>query len=348
MTENSVVYDDNIMITMRGVSDSVGLPYTVNPLELVDREALIELREGPVGPAGRDGDPAWPWQWRGDIADVAALRALNLTTADARSAWRVVSENAVYYWTGLEFVALGQAFGRAGKAGPANVLTGTAVAAAPGSSAAARITGTTPGQNLEITFPRGVPGDTGDAGGPGHIQNAADVLVDDDHSLAQDYILSWDATLGKFVPVPSPRLGGPWAIAKNQFSGGTNLNEPKVLAAITIPGQATRWRPQVRGQVRVNPANGNGYGTRCDVKVCIGSPDGQLVGYGFGYDIQNWDWVLIGPRFDFPPTPTSDFGVVQPNQSITLYVVAQRVKGGNSFTVDTTGAQLIVYAEPVR
>ncbi|WP_433598180.1 hypothetical protein ACQPXH_20680 [Nocardia sp. CA-135953] len=345
--EQQTVYDENIMITMRGVSDSVGLPYTVNPLELVDREALIELREGPAGGQGPEGDAAWPWQWRGDVADVAALKALNLTTADARSAWRVVSENAVYYWTGLDFIAFANAFGRAGKAGPANALTGTAIAGAPGSSASARITGTTPGQNLEVTFPRGVQGDTGDPGAAGRIQDAADVLIDADHPVAQDYVLEWNAALGKFVPAPNPKLGGPWAVGKSQFSGGSNLNEQKVLAAITIPGQPTAWRPQVRGSVRVLSSNGNGYGTRTDVEVRIGSPTGELVGYGYGYDISSWDWVLIGPKFDFPLSPTANFGVVQPNQTVTLYVIAKRTKGSQSFSVDNTGAQLIVYAGQV-
>ncbi|MBF6096434.1 hypothetical protein IU502_29570, partial [Nocardia cyriacigeorgica] len=46
------VFDADIQITMRGVSDPIGLPYTVNPVELVDREALVELREGPAGPEG--------------------------------------------------------------------------------------------------------------------------------------------------------------------------------------------------------------------------------------------------------------------------------------------------------
>ncbi|MGX1804681.1 hypothetical protein ACWIGI_03125 [Nocardia sp. NPDC055321] len=344
--EQHIVYDDNIMITMHGVSDSIGLPYTVNPLELVDREALIELREGPAGGLGPEGDPARPWQWRGDAANPAALQALNLTTADARSAWRVVSENAIYYWTGLEFIAFADAFGQQGKPGPANVLTGSAVAGAPGSTAAAQVTGSAPGQHLAITFPRGERGDAGDPGAAGRIQDADDVLIDAEHPLGQDYLLAWNTTLGKFVPTPSPRPGGPWAVAKNQFSGGTNLNDPKVLAAITIPGQPTAWRPRVQGSVRVRP-EGGGFGTRADVEVRVGGPSGALVGYGYGYDIQNWDWALIGPRFDFPPTQANGFGVIQPNQTITLYVIAKRVKGDRSFAVDNTGAQLIVYADPV-
>ncbi|MFE3191659.1 hypothetical protein ACFXHA_21795 [Nocardia sp. NPDC059240] len=346
--QKTVVYDENIMITMRGVSDSIGLPYTVNPLELVDREALIELREGPSGGQGPEGEPARPWRWRGDIADVAALKALNLGTPDARSAWRVTSENAVYYWTGLDFIAFDNAFLRPGKPGPANALSGAAVAGEPGSAAAARIIGTAPGQTVEITFPRGIPGDAGDPGGAGKIQDAADVLIDQAHPIAQDYVLMWNASLGKFAPVANPKLGGPWAIGKGQFSSGSNLNVAKTVAAITIPGQPTAWRPQVRGSLRVASANPNSWGGRSDVEVRIGDPSkGELVGYGYGYNMGNWDWVLIGPKFEYPLSPSASFGVVQPNQTITLYVTAKNTLGGTPFSVDNTGAQLIVYAERV-
>lgn len=341
-----IVHQDDITITMRGVSDSIGLPYTVNPLELLDREAVIELREGPTGDTGPDGDPAWPWQWRGDVANPAALQALQLGTADARCAWRVISENAVYYWTGLEFIAFGDAFLRPGKPGPANVLTGSAVAGGPESPAAAQITGAAPAQRLEITFPRGERGDTGDPGVPGRIQDAADVLVDAEHPLGQDYLLAFNVALGKFTPIPSPRPNGPWAIAEKQFSGGSNLNEPKVVAALTIPGQPTSWRPRVRGSVRVSSPSGTRHETRCDVEVRVGDPTGPLVGYGYGTNT-DWDYVLIGPRFDFPPTPTNTVGVVQPNQTITLYMIAKRAKGNRPFTVYTTAAKLIVEAEPV-
>ncbi|WP_280186656.1 hypothetical protein, partial [Nocardia gipuzkoensis] len=50
-----IVYEADIRVTMRGVDDPVGLPYTVNPVELYDREALVELREGPPGGRGPRG-----------------------------------------------------------------------------------------------------------------------------------------------------------------------------------------------------------------------------------------------------------------------------------------------------
>ncbi|MCM6777280.1 hypothetical protein NDR87_27715 [Nocardia sp. CDC159] len=342
--QQNIVFDDDITITMRGVSDSIGLPYTVNPVELVDREAVIELRDGPVGPPGPEGDPAWPWQWQGDVADFTALRALKPTRADAGKAWRVVAENAIYLWNGAEFVAFSNAFGRAGRPGPVNTLIGTAVAGPTGSAAAARILGEAPGQQLEITFPRGITGDVGDPGRPGRLQDAADVRIDADRQLGQDYVLGWDTSVSKFVPMPCPRSAGPWAISSGQFSGGANLNDPKTIAAITIPAQPVAWRPQVVGSIQVRASNG----TRCDVEVRIGdNRNGDLVGYGAGYDIYSWDWLLIGPHFESPLTPTSKFGVVQPNQTVTLYVTAMRKQGTKTYEVDTAGAQLIVYAQPI-
>ncbi|WP_280358105.1 hypothetical protein [Nocardia otitidiscaviarum] len=342
--ETPVVYDEDVMITMRGVSDSVGLPYTVNPLEIVEREALVELREGAEGPAGPDGGPAWPWQWEGDVADPAALQTLSLGTADARKAWRVVSENTIYFWTGLEFIAFGGAFGRIGRQGPANRLVGSGVAGPTGSQASAVITGAAPAQRVEITFPRGETGEIGDPGEAGRIQDAADVLIDDDHPLGRDHILAWDASAGKFVPTPSPRLGGPWTIGQGQFQGGVNIRDrTKVAATLTIPAQPVAWRPHVSGDFMVRPANG----TRCDVEVRIGSPTGELVAYGYGYNKINWDWVLICPSFAYPLDPNSTVGVVPANQTTTLYVVIQRVQGSAAYSVYPEGAQLIVNAHAV-
>ncbi|WP_159844942.1 hypothetical protein [Nocardia sp. CY41] len=346
MTE---IYDEDVQVTMRPVSDTAGLPYTVNPVQLSQRQALIEIREGAKGPSGAEGAPAWPWIWQGDIADPAAIDALGLTTADARKAWRVVSENAIYIWTGMELVPLNEAFLAPGKQGAPNVLTGSGTAGATGSSATAAITGTAPNQHLAITFPQGVQGDTGDPGAAGAIQDASDVAVDEDHPLAQDYVLAWDTTLNKFRPVPSARNSGPWSIAGGQFTGGSNINvSPKVIATITIPAQPMQWRPIVEGGLVVY-SHVNAVGdSRMDVEVRIGSTDGDLVGYGCGLAAANDNRVSIAPRFAFPMTPTATFGVVPANTTTTLYVLVRRVTGSSNYTVTTEHAQLIVYAQAVR
>ncbi|MFJ4656136.1 hypothetical protein ACIP5Y_33110 [Nocardia sp. NPDC088792] len=348
MTEDlNTVYDDDIVITMRGIADSVGLPYTVNPIEHVDREALIELRQGPAGPAGPEGAAAWPWEWQGDVADIAALRALKLTTADARKAWRVIAENAVYYWTGLDFIAFAKAFNRPGTTGATNRLTGSAVAGAVGSKASARITGTAPNQNLEITFPRGATGPVGDPGAAGRIQDSADVAIDAAHPLGQDYVLAWNTKIGKFQPTPSPRLGGPWAIGQAQFNGGTGLTEDrKVVASITIPSQPMAWRPLVEGWLSFGPDTAQPR-TRCDVEVRIGSPTGDLVAMGHGTSATNVKFAFISPETEYPLTPDSNVGVVPANQTVTLYASVKRSLGTGRYTVNAADAQLIVYAQPV-
>ncbi|MGV9676212.1 hypothetical protein ACWDSJ_13105 [Nocardia sp. NPDC003482] len=345
MTDTPIVFDNDVMISMRGVADSIGLPHTVNPVELVDRDVLVELREGPAGPVGPDGAPAWPWNWQGDIADPAALRALGLGMADARKAWRVVSENAIYYWTGLEFVPFATAFGRTGPRGATTRLTATATAGNTGASATAQITGSAPAQQLSITLPRGETGEAGDPGEPGRIQDASDVLVDADHPLAEDFVLAWDAARQRFVPTPTPRLGGPWAIGQGQFAGGSHLDDTaKTLAAITIPAQPMPWRPLVSGWVSVLTEGAAGQ-SKCDIAVCIGAPDGERIGYGLGSSSPVIGSVLVSPAYLNPIKPGSAVGVVAANQTVTLYVVVLRTLGTARYTVRTDNAQLVVYAQ---
>ncbi|MFD7844003.1 hypothetical protein ACFV4K_13860 [Nocardia sp. NPDC059764] len=341
--ENTVVYADDVMITMRGVADSIGLPYTVNPFDIVDREALIELREGPAGPVGAEGDPAWPWLWQGDIADVPALTALGLTTADARKAWRVVAANAIYYWTGMEFIAFADAFKAKGRRGAPNVLTASAVAGATGSAASAQITGTAPGQHLVLTIPRGETGDIGDPGAAGRIQDSADVLIDSTQPLGDDHILAWDAAAQKFRPVPNPRPHGPWVIGSGQFLAAQNLKEPvKVIAVLTIPAQPTAWRPWVEGVAIVSSEP-----TRCDVEVRIGGTDGEMVGFGWGHRVARMAFVTITPTFKDPLQPGSTQGIVPANQTITLYVLIRRTEGDGTYSVFDNYSHLQVRALPV-
>ncbi|MFI6368933.1 hypothetical protein ACIBG0_40180 [Nocardia sp. NPDC050630] len=343
MTE---VYDETVSIRMRGVDDPVGLPYTVHPLELVDREVLVELREGPPGGPGPQGAPAWPWLWQGDIATPAALTALNLTTADARKAWRVVSANAIYFWTGMDMIAFGAAFQTPGPQGAPAAPTGSAVAGAVGSSAAAALTGTAPSQALEVTMPRGATGATGDPGEAGKISDAAD--VGDLAAARQGSVLAWAATPGEWRPIPAPRLGGPWAVASSQFVGGSNISATtKTIATMTIPAQPIAWRPIVLSgnitvQVHVSAFND----THVEIEIRLGSPEGEIIGYGYATGVANRFEVQLYPRWQHAVTPDSDLGIVGPSETAVVYVIARKI-GDRNYSIVTTGAQLVVAAQPL-
>lgn len=345
MTE---VYNSDVTVTMRGVSDPVGLPYVVNPLDLADRDALIEMREGPTGGPGPQGAPAWPWAWQGDAADFASLEALSLGTTDARKAWRVVAENALYVWTGVDWVRFLNAFQAPGKQGPPTVLTGSAVAGSVGSSAAAAITGTAPNQHLQITFPRGAVGEEGDPGTAGAIADAADVA---DFSDARDgSVLAWDAAADLWRAAPAPRLAGPWSIAGSQFAGASNVSAmERTVATMTIPAQPVAYRPIViSGHLNIKVNTNALDDVRIIVDVRLGSATGPIIGFGMPLAAPNNTNVILCPRWQQAVTPDSTHATVAANQTATIYVVITRVSGTKTYTVVNQGAQLMVMAQPLK
>ncbi|MGI5222499.1 hypothetical protein [Nocardia sp. CA-290969] len=332
------------------MSDPIGLPYTVNPMELADRDALIEVREGPQGGPGPEGDPAWPWEWQGDTPDFATLEGLALTTADARKAWRVVNENAIYLWTGLDWVRFTNAFQAPGKQGPATQLTGAAVAGAVGSSAAAEITGTAPNQTLQITFPRGATGVTGDPGEAGAIADAEDVA---DLTDAPDgSVLAWNSTDDLWHAAPPPRLLGPWAIAGSQFAAASNVSaQARTVATMTIPAQPYAYRPIViSGQLnaRVNTPSSTPGTDFIYAYVRLGSATGTPIGFGQLLAARNNTNILLTQWWDQPITPASTYGTVAANQTATLYIVIERATGTNTYTIVSQGSQLLVMAQPLK
>ncbi|MGW6698867.1 hypothetical protein [Nocardia sp. NPDC055049] len=344
----TVVFDADITLTLRGVTDPVGLPYTVNPLELVDREGLLEIREGATGGPGPQGDPEWPWQWMGDIADLATLQALGLGEAQARRAWRVLDENSVILWTGMNFVRFEIAFQHAGRQGPPTVLSGVATIGAAGSSATAAITGTPPTQVLEVQFPRGATGAAGDPGEAGAISDAED--VGDLTTARQGAVLAWSTATSEWLPIPAPRLGGPWAIAGSQFTGGSNLSQsPKTIATMTIPAQPIPWRPIVlSGSIGLQAHVSTVNESRPDVEIRLGAADGPLIGFGGGAPAANHTQAQFIPRWEAPIGPSSTHATVAANQTAQIYVIVRRATGTKNYSVITTGAQLIIGAQPLE
>ncbi|MFE3196272.1 hypothetical protein ACFXHA_45255 [Nocardia sp. NPDC059240] len=344
----TTVYDSDVTVTMRSVTDATGLPHTVNPIEVVDRQVLVELREGPPGTLGPQGDPSWPWTWAGDIASFAALQALHLGTADARKAWRVVDEQALYLWSGMEFVRMLGTFQAVGHQAPPTTLAGSATAGPTGSAAAVAITGTAPDQQLAITFPRGVTGDVGDPGVPGPIRAAED--VGDLSGARQDAVLAWNAAAGEWQPRPAPRIGGPWAIAASQFTGGgSNLSaSPRTLATMNIPAQPYPWRPIViAGNIGIQNHVSAYDAGRVNVEIRLGAIDGPLIGYGVSTALANNSVVQFYPRWDYAIADGSTHATVAANVTAAIYVLAKRATGNANYSVQTANAQLVIMAQPL-
>jgi hypothetical protein len=199
----SIVYDRDVQVTMAGIVEDETLPCTVNSLEIYDDAGRLEIRSGPKGNPGPQGDPSYAFVFQGAVAEQADLDALTLTYADKGKAWWVQESNEFRLWTGRVWVANEGAMQATGHQGPPNVLTGVAVAGATGSSASASLTGTSPNQILTITVPRGATGPDGDPGVAGRIQDASDVDTTT-QALGDHMVLQWNSTLSKFVPAASP------------------------------------------------------------------------------------------------------------------------------------------------
>lgn len=336
-------------VTMRGINDGVGLENTVNAFMVTPQYGLLELKEGNPGLKGDTGPAAFPWKWQGDVTDLAALDALAAGFGFQQAGWafRVVSTNEVRYWDGTGWIPFLDAFGALGRRGAPNVLTiGTVTTGPEGSEVVATITGDAPNQVLNLTIPRGGPGEQGDPGGPGPIRNAPD--YDNTVTHLQDFVPAWDTATDKFRPIPYPAWRGPWALAEANFNSGSNISTiPKTIATINIPAQPAPWRPFCMGGVQVWSHVQSLGESRVDVEVRIGSIDGQIVALGPGFPAANQVFCRIQPYFGTDMNPASTEGIVPANQTVTLYVVIRRPLGTRNYSHTNQGASLIVWAQPV-
>jgi hypothetical protein len=344
----TTVYDRNVEITMAGIVESEELPCTVNSLEILDDEGRLEIRTGPKGATGPQGDPSYGFVLQGAVADQAALDAITVTSADKGKAWWVIATNEIRYWQGRYWVAFEDAMQGTGHRGPPNILTGAAINGTVGGSASAAFTGTSPNQILTITVPQGATGATGDAGVAGRIQDASDVDLST-QALGDNMVLQWNTTLSKFVPATSPTWRGPWTIAGSKFAAASNSSDaPRTIASMTVPAQPAPWRPYVRGRLPMQchvQAVGN---SRVDVEVRAGSEDGPLVAYGAGFPSANWIWTRILPKFEQVLSPAATtIGVIPAGQTCTFYVRLIRAFGTDNYSTVTDIAGVTVYAMPL-
>ncbi|WP_454199602.1 hypothetical protein [Nocardia sp. Marseille-Q1738] len=344
----TTVYDRDVQFTMAGIVEDETLPSTVNSLEIYDDEGRLEIRSGPKGIQGPQGDPSYGFIFMGAVANQATLDAMTLTFADRDKAWWVQSANEMRLWNGRYWIPFADAMQATGHQGPPNVLTGAAVTGATGSSASATLTGTSPNQVLTITVPKGATGATGDAGVAGRIQDASDVDTST-QALGDNMVLQWNATLSKFVPAPSPTWRGPWTIGGTRFAATSNSAEaPRTVASITTPAQPYPWRPYIIGRLPTQCHVQSLGQARVDVEVRSGSEDGPIVAWGQGFPAANSIWTKILPRFSQVLSPAAtNIGIVAAGQTNTFYVRVVRAYGTANYSIVTDIAFLTVYAMPL-
>ncbi|MCC4300436.1 hypothetical protein [Rhodococcus sp. 3-2] len=345
----TTVGEYNASVIMRGVDDGIGLENTVNSFQVTPREGLLELRAGNPGETGPEGPAAYPWKWRGDVADHVALEALRPTLGIAHRgyAYRVVSANSVMYWDGDSFYPFLNAFGAAGPQGPATSLAiGTVTTLPQGSSATATITGTPPNQVLNLGIPRGGAGAKGDIGAAGPLRNAAD--YDNSSAPTQDSVPAWDVASSKWRPVQYPAWRGPWALAASSFPAiSATPALTSTVVSMTIPAQPLPWRPNVQAGLTLRVHDGAG-GTNATVEVRMGSPTGQIVAMGMGLNQDVWSRVSVMPYFgEQAMTPTTERAIVGAGDTVNLFMVVNRISGTAVLSWMNQFAELTVWAQPV-
>lgn len=352
MTTTVGEYLANIIMT--GVDEGVGNPSVVHSFQVLASEGRLELPRGNAGDVGPQGPPAYPWRWRGDVADYTALQAIEstLTTAHRGYAYRIVGgskfPNSVMYWDGETFYPFLSAFGAEGPRGSTPTLTvGTITTLAAGSNAYLTVDATDPLHLvLNAGFPRGGPGEQGDQGGPGPIIGSPDVKPG--LTPVQGDVLIWDATNSYFDRAPYPGWKGPYTLVNGDFSTGSNVSAAAtVVATRMIPPQPFQWRPFVMGALTTIAHVASVGAGRVDLEVRIGSSTGQIVAVAPGLPAANTYTPELMPYFGASMDPSSSVGAIPANTTATLYFVLRRAFGSNNYSWENSAAHAAVYCQPV-
>ncbi|MBF6459796.1 hypothetical protein IU433_12190 [Nocardia puris] len=342
---------------IRGPDEGIATPGVVQAMNGTPADGSLELPVGLPGPDGDQGPPAAPFRWEGDIADQAALAALatRLGPAHAGKTWRLLATDTVMYWNGTRFDAFTDAFGAHGQTGQTNTLAiGTVTTGAVGSDLVATVHGSPPAQTVDLMVPRGVKGIKGPIGQPGPIRGASD--YDDTSPPVDGAVPMWNASTGKWAPVPNPGWRGPWTLSEAAaWDGGTGFaaaqtnvgTSPNTIAVLNVPAQDVAWRPMVLGGVQVRTI-ATDAGNRIDLEARIGSASGQTVALGVGLPYGAWWYNPLQPCYQASAmTPASNTGVIAPGVAAAIHLVLRRNLGSGNYSYSRQWAHAAVWAVPV-
>lgn len=312
-------------------------------------DGAFELLRGGKGDDGPAGPPAVAYSWRGEVADETALIALKerLELKHVGRAYRVLSTQRLVYWDGQDFVSFVDAFGGKGPDGPKNTLTiGTVTTGAIGSALVVTITGSSPNQVIDLTVPRGGPGQKGPVGPPGPIRSAPD--FDNSVTAVAGMVPIWDDVADKWKLGRRPGPIGPYTIPDSGFTSiVTPTSAATVIASITVPAQPKAWIPWVRGHLMATMV-GPSASDRVWVEVFQGPvANGLTVAVGYVWQFTATSAVVIQPYYGSTGIgavpPNTQNRLVPANTAMTFYVQIRRVAGSGTFKFDKVKSQLMIY-----
>lgn len=277
---------------------------------------------------------------------------------------RAVGSGTYTSWTlGLAGDPGGQGIqGIQGNPGPPNVLgIGTITTGAPGSSADATITGTSPAQTLNLTIPRGADGTNGTNGtngAPGSVLTATSTTSVTTATGDRTFTLAAvaDFLVNQRVRAASNATPDNWMSGRvKSWNSGTKVLVVTVDLIGSAPATATDWNISVTGE-KGDQGPAGGFGSLSAAKGTIPVGDGTVFGamaigadgtvpiadstktYGFSWLAE--DAINAGPYWtasDIASAATCDIGA-----ATTSYV---RITGTTTITSLGAGASKFRFVE---
>ena len=327
------------------VDDDGEVPIRQLSCVLTPSEGAMEIARGLPGPPGEKGEAARPYIDMGDIANQAALDALNLTESDIGRAWRNVATNAMHVWTGSGWVVHVNAFGTQGPQGPSGGLDYITVEMVSESTPpSAQLSGPPGNQSMTLRIPE-TPGPPGSVGPAAAISAATDY----DNTTAA---VTGDALVklsnGKWGPRSSNKALGPYSLGPDQFTDvSSTFDDRRLIATLPLPVLNYATTVDISGVVRVD---NQVLGANVGVEVRLGNPDtGVILGKGISQSgngtkaltLTNWYQTGHAPtdtNIQIPANHTGSAG--------TLYVSAFRVSGLGNWAAPSDANNFVVRRFP--
>ncbi len=353
--------DRTVRMRFYAIPRKPGDPQTVvGTITLDDTDGVLTL-DALQGVQGEPGipSPIIRPQWAHGYSTEAALHAgeSDLDSSDAGKAWYI--GGYWYIWTGT--VWREEQGSLPGPAGPTPNISMTAEQVEPAESGPyGTIVVEETGTDASPHFHLKVPGVEGPQGDNATIRAALD--YDNADAPLDGQGIVWDAGSSKFKPGDlSPYAATLYTIPQAAFAGGTYSAGEQIIAQLSIPASNVAWYPDVMGHVRWGRSTLGSAQVQIEVRIepDDGSPSipGSAPICGLGpYDPSTLDTTTvchIAPHFsnDADPnrsvSPTSSVGRIPAAQAVNVWVIARRIGGSGSYTIDAAWSQLAIRCYPV-